>query len=394
VHTPLRALTALGAVVPMVLLAASPAAAAPRWKNRLMDTAAPSVAIKNPAPGSATGSTVTVSGTASDNKGISLVAVRVDGLSWVTATGTKAWAATLGGLAPGTHVVVARAVDVTGNVSSASTSFSVTSASPSPEPTATSTPSPSPTETASPEPTATASPSPTETATPSPSPTATVTASPSPTATVTADPSPSPTGSTSTSTAPATQGTWTSPEGAVIDVRSTGSWTIASIYKMLRDASAGPGDFGRIAPGLKVFVQDTYGSAATAGATTSSGTTTFHADLYLKGIDSTFALYPESQLTHEYGHVWTLYHFYMGHEKSWSDYLATRWSSADGTLRLGQDSRLESSYTWGTVEIIADDYRLLFGTSAATAQMSHLNRYVVDPRQQPGLRSWFLSTWM
>jgi len=176
-------------------------------------------------------------------------------------------------------------------------------------------------------------------------------------------------------------------------VRSTGPWTIARVYQLLLDAAAGPGDFAQVAPGLRVYVQDAYASQAVAGVNSSGGVTTFSADLYLKGVSSTFASYPESQMTHEYGHVWTLRHFYLGHGSSWSDYLSTRWSSADGSLKLAQDSRVDSTYTWTTSEIIADDYRLLFGSPTAVAQMAHMNRSIVDPRQQPGLRSWFLSTW-
>lgn len=67
------------------------------------------------------------------------------------------------------------------------------------------------------------------------------------------------------STTTTTQGTWVSPEGATINVNSAGSWTIAQIYKMIKDNAAAPGDFATIAPHLTVFVQDTYSSQTTMG---------------------------------------------------------------------------------------------------------------------------------
>jgi len=162
---------------------------------------------------------------------------------------------------------------------------------------------------------------------------------------------------------------------------------------MLLDAAAGPGDFAQIAPSLRLHVGDAYVSQAQAGTTTSGGVTRFEADIFLKGIDSGFATYPDFELTHEYGHIWTLKHWYMGHGTSWEQYLGKRWSTADGSLLLGQDSRLDSTYNWTTAEIVADDYRVLFGNTAARS-VGFINRYIVDPRQQPGLRDWFLSTWM
>jgi hypothetical protein len=177
-------------------------------------------------------------------------------------------------------------------------------------------------------------------------------------------------------------------------VNTAGSFTIAQVYQLLLDASAGPGDFAAVAPNLTVRVQDVYSSQTTSSASGFPGAYDgFNATMYLKGTDSVFASSPATQLTHEYGHVWTLQHLYLQHGGSFADYLKARWSSADGSLLLGQDSRLGSSYNWDVMEIIADDYRLLFGTAAAVSGGTHLNRYIVDPRNQPGLKSWLLSTW-
>ena len=165
---------------------------------------------------------------------------------------------------------------------------------------------------------------------------------------------------------------------------------------MLLDNAAGPGDFAKVAPTLTVNVQDTYASSTGTSATTSSTGTYvgFRATVYLKGVSSTFASQPDAQLAHEYGHAWTLYHLYMTRQGDWSTYLDSRWDSVDGSVKLSADSRLDGSYTWDRKEIMADDYRLLFGTATAVSQRNaHLNPEIADPRNQPGLKSFFLSGW-
>lgn len=182
----------------------------------------------------------------------------------------------------------------------------------------------------------------------------------------------------------------------VINVNTAGSWTIAKIYQLMRDASAGPGDFARIAPSIDVQVQDTYASETATSAVGGSGSYSYyHATIYLKGVNSGFVTSPEATSTHEYGHAWNLFHLYRDHGGDWSPYLTTRWSTADGSVTLARDSRLNSSYAWDPNEIMADDYRLLFGTSLAVSQWpNHLNTSIVDPRNQAGLKTWFATTWL
>jgi hypothetical protein len=43
--------------------------------------------------------------------------------------------------------------------------------------------------------------------------------------------------------------------------------------------------------------------------------------------------------------------------------------------------------------MIADDYRMLFGTPAAISEAKYINPYIADPRNVPGLRDWFINTW-
>jgi len=81
------------------------------------DTTPPSVAITAPAeqPPVAT-SPVPVSGTATDNVGVALVQVRVNGGAWVNASGTSSWSVPVV-LSAGPNLVEARAWDLAGNPS-------------------------------------------------------------------------------------------------------------------------------------------------------------------------------------------------------------------------------------------------------------------------------------
>lgn len=184
--------------------------------------------------------------------------------------------------------------------------------------------------------------------------------------------------------APEAQGTWQSPEGVTIEVASAGSWTIADVYRLL---VANARDLERIGPSLKVVLQDTYATQVASSASMSGEQYTgFRAVLYLKGVNSTFASQPDAQFAHEYGHVWSLFHLYLSHQGAWDGYLQAR--GLDG------DSRLDSSYTWDRREIIADDYRLLFGSAEAIAQRPHhLNSYLAAPATVPGLGSFLDEVW-
>jgi hypothetical protein len=74
--------------------------------------------------------------------------------------------------------------------------------------------------------------------------------------------------------------------------------------------------------------------------------------------------------------------------------LDARWTSADGSVRLSGDSRLDSTYKWNRAEIIADDYRLLFGSPLAISEAPlHMNRDIPQPSAVAGLRSFLLNTW-
>ncbi|MBI4057690.1 MAG: hypothetical protein HY399_09105, partial [Elusimicrobia bacterium] len=90
------------------------------------DTTAPSVAILSPVDGSTVASPITISGTATDNVGVSLVEVALDGGTYNPASGTNNWTKNLGTLSNGSHSVSARSRDAAGNTSSiASVNFTV-----------------------------------------------------------------------------------------------------------------------------------------------------------------------------------------------------------------------------------------------------------------------------
>jgi hypothetical protein len=114
---------------------------APRLSLTTADTAAPEVAITQPAQDGATvESRVDVAGSASDDISVAAVEISLDGGGWTTAacTGcgspTATWSHELTGLSPGSHSLEARARDSSGNLSEVATrSFSAQDA-PSPPP--------------------------------------------------------------------------------------------------------------------------------------------------------------------------------------------------------------------------------------------------------------------
>jgi hypothetical protein len=306
------------------------------------DTTAPAISISTPAAGSPISGSVTVSGTATDNVSVTSVAVSIDGGSYAGASGTAPWSLQLNtsAYANSSHTIYARATDTSGNTKVISEVVSINNvASPSPSPTPTTSSSP--------------------------------TATPSPTQSV---------------------GHMVTPEGVTININSAGSWTTDQIYSMLKASAL---ELSTIGPHLTIEVQDTAASSCAASASTTNGLYTgFQAIIYLKGLNSTFSVEPDAQLTHLYGHAWTLYHLYMTHQGDWSSYLNTRWTRSDGSVTLAKDSRLDSSYVWSRVEIIAEDYRLLFGSSLAKSERpTPMNTDIPEPTDQPGLSDFFLNTW-
>jgi hypothetical protein len=89
-------------------------------------------------------------------------------------------------------------------------------------------------------------------------------------------------------------------------------------------------------------------------------------------------------LLHEYGHAWSWYYAYMvQQDPSFSGYLAAR--------GLAADSRIGSAYQWHPAELIAEDYRQLFGTSNA-ASFPQMNQQIPAAAQVAGLEDYLRTT--
>jgi 3-phytase len=79
------------------------------------DTIPPSVTIASPADESVlTSQTVTISGTAADDRGVQIVELSVDGTTWTAMSGTTSWSGTIS-LGPGSHTIYVRGTDTGGN---------------------------------------------------------------------------------------------------------------------------------------------------------------------------------------------------------------------------------------------------------------------------------------
>jgi hypothetical protein len=89
-------------------------------------------------------------------------------------------------------------------------------------------------------------------------------------------------------------------------------------------------------------------------------------------------------LSHEYGHAWSYYYARIVQQESGFDgYLAAR--------GLTGDARVGATYQWYPAEMIAEDYRELFGSENAKLAWQ-MNRDIPVPENVPGLRDWFLSS--
>lgn len=89
---------------------------------------------------------------------------------------------------------------------------------------------------------------------------------------------------------------------------------------------------------------------------------------------------------HEYGHAWGNYNAVVSQQDpSYTAYLKER--------GLYGDSRLYSTKAWSPDEMLAEDYRLLFGSQSPNNQnYPYNNPDVPDPRTVPGLKDWLANT--
>lgn len=105
-------------------------------KRKPCDTTPPVVAIATPAPGATASGTLEIEGTAVDDVGIAAVTVAIDGADGQPADGTVTWTEVVDttALPDGRHEVTAVATDAAGNLGVASLTIDVVNATPEPEP--------------------------------------------------------------------------------------------------------------------------------------------------------------------------------------------------------------------------------------------------------------------
>jgi Bacterial Ig domain len=381
--------------------------------NTASDSTPPLIAVAAPAAGAQLSGVVTVSGSARDDSEVTRVEVGVDGVGYQLASGTTSWslALDLTGHAEGTHEITARATDGPGNVAVARVSVSVMSSTPDTTPPVVSVGAPAAQATVSGAVVVSGSASDdielakvevgldgaafrlaqgtsawsltvdtTSLAQGSHTVSARATDHAGNVATVGV-----PIMVGSSSLPPGVSDQLVTPEGATVQISSTVTgWTAQQVYNLLRPNAS---DLGLVGPHLTVKVQTQYASSTSTSAGTSGGVyATFRATIYLNASPGTvFATRPDSVLAHEYGHAWTMYHLYITNQGDW-----TPWLTARG---LAGEARLDSSYVWSKNEMVADDYRMLFGTATAIAQAAYINPDVPDPRTVAGLRDFFLGPW-
>jgi hypothetical protein len=289
------------------------------FANPVVDTTPPTVSFTTPAAGANVGGTVLVSGVAKDDVSVAKVELSVDGGAYQTASGSSNWSSSLdtSSLANGSHTLVARATDSSGN--QATTSEQITVSNPTTAP-----------------------------------------------------------------TSPYRE-TLVTPEGVTIDIGSdvTG-WTAAQVYQLLQ---ANAYQLNVVGPDLTVIVQTQYATVTSIGVSKVNGVyQNYQATIYLQATaNSVFTARPDYAVAHEYGHAWSTYWLDMKQNGDWSAWLNYR--GLTGNLLL------DSSLSWDRSEMIADDYRLLFGSPAAISEAAYINPAVADPRTVPGLRDFFVTTW-
>lgn len=94
----------------------------------------------------------------------------------------------------------------------------------------------------------------------------------------------------------------------------------------------------------------------------------------------------DNSLFHEYGHAWSMYHAYVVQQ----DPNLTGYLEARG---LTGDPRIGTSSSWNPKEMIAEDYRQLFGTPNA-AEGSQDNGDIPRAGEVPGLREFLSGPFM
>lgn len=149
-------------------------------------------------------------------------------------------------------------------------------------------------------------------------------------------------------------------------------------------AALAAGLLGAEAPSIEIRFG--YGSASvTASAAFKDGPgmyTSYSASAYVSY--ASWLDTGDGTLAHEYGHAWSGYYAHLAQQDpSLAGYLSAR--------GLTGDPRLGTAYEWDPAELIAEDYRQLFGSPTA-ASSSQMNTEIPPAASVPGLRDYLSTT--
>jgi hypothetical protein len=152
--------------------------------------------------------------------------------------------------------------------------------------------------------------------------------------------------------------------------------------KEIHDAVA-VGLVGQEARFVTVRFDYSANSSTTAGWQGTPGTYSNYSavcyDNYISWIDA-----GDQGVSHEYGHAWSQYYdTIVQQEGTLASYLQAR--------GLAGDSRVNSSYEWSAREMVAEDYRQLFGSPNAQAA-AQMNRSIPRAADVPGLKDFLATT--
>lgn len=95
----------------------------------------------------------------------------------------------------------------------------------------------------------------------------------------------------------------------------------------------------------------------------------------------------DTSLIHEYGHAWSIYYNSIVQQDS------TNFTGYIKARGLTGDSRLGTNSAWDVKEMIAEDYRQLFGTPNAVLR-PQANSEIPIPSQVPGLKEYLMGDFM